>query len=57
LAAAARSDAPSVQTLMTLFTDEPARFDRALDSLEGGITIDAAASESQKTIVLDRVTA
>ena len=45
------------QPLMTLFTDEPARFDRALASLEGGITIDAAASESQKTIVLDRVTA
>jgi thymidine phosphorylase len=45
------------QPLMTLFTDEPARFERALASLEGGITIDAAASESQKTIVLDRVTA
>jgi thymidine phosphorylase len=45
------------QPLMTLFTDEPARFDRALASLEGGITIDAAANESQKTIVLDRVTA
>ena len=45
------------QPLMTLFTDEPARFDRALASLEGGITIDAAAGESQKTIVLDRVTA
>jgi thymidine phosphorylase len=42
---------------MTLYTDEPARFDRALASLEGGITIDAAANESQKTIVLDRVTA
>ena len=45
------------QPLMTLYTDEPARFDRALASLEGGITIDAAANESQKTIVLDRVTA
>ena len=45
------------QPLMTLFTNEPARFERALASLEGGITIDAAASESQKTIVLDRVTA
>ena len=45
------------QPLMTLFTDEPARFERALASLEDGITIDAAASESQKTIVLDRVTA
>jgi len=45
------------QPLMTLFTDEPARFDRALASLEGGIKIDAAASESKKTIVLDRVTA
>jgi thymidine phosphorylase len=45
------------QPLMTLYTDEPARFERALASLEGGITIDAAASESQKTIVLDRVTA
>jgi thymidine phosphorylase len=45
------------QPLMTLFTDDPVRFERALASLEGGITIDAAASESQKTIVLDRVTA
>lgn len=45
------------QPLMTLFTDESARFERALASLEGGITVAAAASESQKTIVLDRVTA
>jgi hypothetical protein len=42
---------------MTLYTDEPTRFDRALASLEGGIVIDSAATESQKTIVLDRVTA
>ncbi len=45
------------QPLMTLLTDEPVRFERALDALDGGITIDPNASESSKQIVLDRVTA
>ena len=45
------------QPLMTLLTDEPARFERALDALDGGISIDPKASESGKQIVLDRVTA
>ena len=44
------------QPLMTLLTDEPVRFERALDALDGGITIDPNASESSKQIVLDRVT-
>jgi hypothetical protein len=42
---------------MTLLTDEPVRFERALDALDGGITIDPNAYESSKQIVLDRVTA
>ncbi|MEY4648796.1 MAG: hypothetical protein RL009_1212 [Actinomycetota bacterium] len=45
------------QPLMTLLTDEPVRFERALDALDGGITIDPNAYESSKQIVLDRVTA
>jgi thymidine phosphorylase len=45
------------QPLMTLLTDEPVRFERALDALDGGITIDPNASESSKQIVLDRVSA
>lgn len=44
------------QPLMTLLTDEPARFERALDALSGGISIDPHASPSDKQIVLDRVT-
>jgi thymidine phosphorylase len=45
------------QPLMTLLTDEPVRFERALDALSGGISIDPNAVESTKQIVLDRVTA
>ena len=45
------------QPLMTLLTDEPVRFERALDALDGGINIDPNASESSKQIVLDRVSA
>ncbi|MDE2386700.1 MAG: thymidine phosphorylase [Actinomycetales bacterium] len=45
------------QPLMTLLTDEPIRFERALDALNGGISIDQNAVESTKQIVLDRVTA
>ncbi|MFM5903839.1 MAG: thymidine phosphorylase, partial [Microbacteriaceae bacterium] len=42
--------------LMTLFTDDEPRFERALDSLQGAVSIDASADESQKQIVLDRIT-
>lgn len=45
------------QPLLTLFTDESVRFERALQALEGGITIDPAASASSHPIVLDRITA
>ena len=44
------------QPLMTLLTDEPARFERALDALSGGVSIDPHTSPSEKQIVLDRVT-
>ena len=43
------------QVLMTLHTDEPGRFERALDSLKGGIKVEEAQSR-QKQIILDRVT-
>jgi thymidine phosphorylase len=45
------------QPLMTLFSDEAERFERALASLEGGVSIDPAAIESSKSIVIERVTA
>lgn len=45
------------QPLMTLYTDESNRFERALESLVGGVTIDSAAAESTKSIVIERVTA
>ncbi|GEP36721.1 thymidine phosphorylase [Nocardioides psychrotolerans] len=42
--------------LFTLLTDEPARFDRALASLEGGYDIEAdAASYEPQALVIDRV--
>jgi thymidine phosphorylase len=42
------------QPLLTLHTDEPARFDRALESLEGGFDIADAAYEPAP-LVLDRI--
>ena len=45
------------QPLLTLHTDEPGRFERAMASLEGGITIDASAAPKPRQILLDRVTA
>jgi thymidine phosphorylase len=45
------------QPLLTLHTDDAARFERALASLEGGITIEAGATAKPRNIVLDRVTA
>ena len=44
------------QELLTLHTDEPERFDRALAALEGGIDIDETGSRlSPRALVLDRV--
>jgi thymidine phosphorylase len=45
------------QPLMTLFTDEPARFERAIESAQHAITIEAAsnAQTSARSIVLDRI--
>lgn len=43
--------------LMTLLTDEPSRFDRAIESAEAAFIIDAAAKPqtSARSIVLDRI--
>jgi len=41
--------------LMTLHTDEPARFERALESLEGSFKIEASGSAIARKIVLDRI--
>ena len=43
------------QPLFTLLTDEPARFERALASLEGGFDIGGDASGVGAEIVLDRI--
>src|SRR6478609_5199714 len=43
------------QPLFTLLTDEPARFERALASLEGGFDIGGDASGVGTGIVLDRI--
>jgi len=43
------------QPLFTLLTDEPARFERALASLEGGFDIGGDASGVGTEIVLDRI--
>jgi thymidine phosphorylase len=43
------------QPLFTLHTDEPERFDRALESLEGGYDIADAAAYSATPLVIDRV--
>jgi thymidine phosphorylase len=46
------------QPLLTLHTDDPDRFDRALESLAGGYHISADASSYSPTpVVLDRVSA
>ena len=39
--------------LMTLHTDEPERFDRALEALEGSFKIEPSATE--RKIVLERI--
>ena len=46
------------EPLMTLLTDEPARFDRALEALEGGYDIsdpDSAAAYEPAPLLIDRV--
>jgi thymidine phosphorylase len=43
------------QPLMTLLTDEPERFDRALASLEGGYDVGDDASYAPTDLVLDRI--
>ena len=46
------------QKLFTLHTDTPDRFDRALESLRGGYTIDPQAAEgtgARSDVVLDRI--
>ncbi|TMR98033.1 thymidine phosphorylase [Nonomuraea basaltis] len=44
------------QPLMTLHADETARFERALEALEGGYAV-GMASEEQLPLVIDRITA
>ena len=43
------------QPLMTLHTDEPERFDRAMEALVGSFKIEAAASPAPRKILLDRI--
>lgn len=43
------------QPLLTLLTDEPERFERALASLEGGYDVGDAASYTPTDLVLDRI--
>lgn len=43
--------------LLTLYTDESERFERALDALEGGIKIEDSASSSYTPLILDRINA
>jgi thymidine phosphorylase len=43
------------QPLLTLLTDEPERFDRALASLEGGYDVADDASYTPTDLVLDRI--
>ncbi len=43
------------QPLMTLFTDEPERFGRALESLEGGYDIAVDGAHTPEPLVIDRI--
>ena len=45
------------QPLLTLYTDEAERFERAIDALEGGIKIEDVASSSYTPLILDRINA
>lgn len=43
--------------LMTLYTDEAERFDRAVEALSGGIKIESELSSSYTPLILDRINA
>jgi thymidine phosphorylase len=43
--------------LLTLYTDEPERFERAIDALASGIKIEEQASSSHTPLILDRINA
>ena len=43
--------------LMTLYTDEPERFDRAVEALSGGIKIESELSTTFTPLILDRINA
>jgi thymidine phosphorylase len=43
------------QPLLTLHTDDPERFDRALASLEGGVEVGDGAGFTPQDLVIDRV--
>jgi thymidine phosphorylase len=43
--------------LLTLYTDEPERFDRAIEALSGGIKIESEISSSFTPLILDRINA
>ncbi|MFC4531411.1 thymidine phosphorylase [Sphaerisporangium dianthi] len=45
------------QSLMTLHADDPARFARALEALEGAYTVTGALAEPLLPLVIDRITA
>ncbi len=49
-------DVRAGEPLFTLLTDDPARFERALASLEGGFTIDAdSTSYTPQPLIIDRI--
>ena len=43
------------EPLFTLHTDEPERFERAADMLDGAVSIDGNAAQSRESVILDRV--
>ena len=43
------------EPLFTLHTDEPERFERAADMLDGAVSIDGNAAQSRQSVILDRV--
>jgi thymidine phosphorylase len=45
------------EPLMTLYTDTPERFERALDALSAGIRIEATESTNPTPLILDRINA
>jgi thymidine phosphorylase len=43
------------EPLFTLLSDDPGRFDRAIDALEGGYDVGSAASYNPRELVIDRI--